>query len=155
MTDDAIRVPGRWDIKYDHSAGETASRFLRALRDDGAILGTHCPDCERVLVPPRGFCERCFVDTTDWIQVGPEGHVESFTVAPRSLGAGPEGPLALAYVQFDGADTAMVNLVEGLDLSDPAAAAEELSIGTRVTAVFDPPDEREARITDFHYELAE
>lgn len=155
MSDDPIHVPGRWDIEYDHSAGETASRFLRALRDDATVLGRRCPDCERVLVPPRGFCERCFVDTDGWREVGPRGRIESFTVVPRSLGAGPEAPFALAYVQLDGADTAMVNLVEGLDLDDPAAAAERLAIGTRVAAVFDPPDEREARVTDFHYELVE
>lgn len=155
MSNDPIHVPGRWDIEYDHSAGETASRFLRTLRDDAQVIGRRCPDCERVLVPPRGFCERCFVDTDEWVEVGPEGRIESFTVVPRHLGAGPEAPFALAYVQLDGADTAMVNLVEGIDLDDPEAAAERLAVGSRVTAVFADADEREARVTDFHYELVE
>jgi len=148
MTEDTIHVPGRWDIEYDYSAGETASRFLRSLRDDETVLGRQCPDCER-------FCERCYVDTDEWIEVGPEGRIESFTVIPRDLGAGPEAPFALAYVQLDDADTAMVNLVEGVDASDPQLAAETLSLGTRARTAFAPEDEREARITDFHYEVIE
>lgn len=155
MSDNVLTVPGHWDITYDHSAGETASRFLSTLQDEGRILGRRCPECERVLAPPRGVCDKCFVDTTDWVEIGPEGHIESFTIVPHNLGAGPDAPYAIAYVQLDGADTAMVNLLVGLDLDDSDEAAERLGIGTRVEAIFKPKDEREARITDFHYELVE
>lgn len=148
-----ITIPGSWNIDYDYSAGETASHFLTTIRDEGKILGKQCPECERVLAPPRAFCERCFVDTEDWVEIGPGGRIESYTVTPHHLGAGPEAPFALAYVQLDGADTAMVNVLEGLDLSDPIAAAESLSVGDRVEVEMDPPEEREARITDFHYTL--
>lgn len=153
MTDDTIEIPGEWNIQYSYSAGPTVGEFLAALRDDERVLGRQCPDCERVLVPPRSFCERCFVDTDEWIEVGPGGRIESFTVVPEAVGAGPEAPFAIAYVRLDGADTAMVNEVEGVDLTDPDAAAERLSVGTRVRTVFEPPEEREGRITDFHYEL--
>lgn len=153
MNQDTLHVPSRWDIEYDHSAGKTASHFLRTLRDHEQILGRQCPQCNRVLVPPRDFCERCFTDTHQWTEVGPGGRIESFTVVPDELGAGPEAPFALAYVQLDGADTAMVNLIAGVDAGNPADAAEHLAVGTRVSAVFKPEDEREARITDFHYEL--
>jgi uncharacterized OB-fold protein len=155
MSNDTIHVPGHWDIEYDYSAGETASHFLRTLRDEAQVLGRHCPDCDRVLVPPRGFCERCFVDTDEWVEVGSEGRIESFTVVPEDLGAGPEAPFALAYVQLDGANTAMVNLVEGVDAAEPAVVAEQLVVGTRVATVFDDENDREARITDFHYEVVE
>lgn len=152
-TNDTIHVPGHWDIKYDHSAGEIGSRFLKTLRDEGRLIGRQCPECERVLAPPRGFCERCFVDTAEWIEIGPGGRVESFTVVPDDLGAGPDAPFALAYVQLDGADTAMVNQVKGLDLSDTEEAASQLKIGTRLTATMKPESDREGLITDFHYEL--
>ncbi len=152
-SNETVYVPGHWDIEYEHAAGETASRFLTALRDDEQLLGKRCPECGRVLAPPRGFCEQCFVDTDDWVEIGPDGQIESFTIVPNPLGAGPEAPYAIAYVQLDGADTAMVNLLRGVDLDDTEAAADRLSVGTPVTTVFAPPAEREARITDFHYEL--
>lgn len=153
MTDDTVHVTEQWDITYDHAAGETASTFLRALQEDEQVLGRQCPECDRVLTPPRGFCSRCFVDTDDWVEVGPGGRIEAFTVVPNDLGAGPEAPFAIAYVQLDGADTAMVNEVKGLDFDDVEATAASLEIGTRVTTAFKPAVEREARITDFYYEL--
>lgn len=148
-----ITIPGHWDIEYEYAAGETASRFLTELRDNQRILGRQCPDCERVLAPPRSFCEQCYCDTGEWVEIGSGGVVEAFTIVPNDLGSGPEAPYAVAYVKLDDADTAMVNEVEGVDLSDVDAAAEKLSLGTRLKATFDPADEREGEITDFHYEL--
>lgn len=153
MTKDSIHVTEHWDIKYEHSAGDTASRFLRELRDNQRVLGRKCPECERVLTPPRGFCSRCFVDTDEWVEVGPGGHIESFTVVPEDIGTGPEAPFAIAYVELDGADTSMVNEIKNIDLSDPLEVAENINIGDRVTIGFEPEEEREGRITDFHYKM--
>lgn len=152
QSDETVYVPGHWDIEYEHAAGETVSRFLTELRDNARVLGRRCPECSTVFAPPRGFCERCFVDTTEWVEIGPSGHIESYTIVPNELGAGPEAPYAIAYVQLKGADTALVNLLRGIDLSDPDSAAAQLEIGTPVTTEFKPESEREARITDFHYE---
>lgn len=153
MTDEPIHVPGHWDIHYDYAAGETATTFLRSIGEDAQLLGKRCPACERVLAPPRGFCDRCLMDTDEWVEIGPAGHVESFTIVTEDIGTGPDPPFAPAYVQMDGADTAMVNLLRGLDLSDPERAAARLDVGTPVRAVFAAPADREARITDFHWEL--
>jgi len=155
MTDEIITIPGSWGINYDYSVRETASHFLASVRDDGQLLGRECPECGRVLAPPRDFCERCFVDKADWVEVSPGDRVESFTIVPQDLGAGPDVPFVLAYIQLDGVHTAMVNEVGGIDLSDVEAAAEELAVGTRLEAVFEPESESEGRITDFHYEPAD
>jgi uncharacterized OB-fold protein len=153
MQEDIIHVPGRWEINYDHSAGETATQFLKAIGEDAQLLGKRCPGCGRVLAPPRGFCDRCLVDTDEWVEIGPTGHIESFTIVTEDIGTGPDPPFAPAYVQLEGADTAMVNLLRGLDLTDPEAAAATLGVGKPVRAVFAEPTERECRITDFHWEL--
>ena len=55
------------------------------------------------------------------------------------------------YVTLDGADTAIVNFITGVDLSDLDAAARFLMTRPRVTAIF--KDVREGRITDFHFEI--
>lgn len=147
--DERILIPGSWRLDYSHAAGRAASRFLVALRDEGRILASPCPRCGRVRVPPRSFCEDCFVRTSDeWVEVGPGGVVEAFTVTRAEFPGYPPPPHALAYVRLDGAGTAMANFVEGLDLSD--ADGPPLAIGDRVRAVFAP--ERQARITDFHFE---
>ena len=146
-----ITIPGRWDITYNYSAGETGSEFLRRLRDEKRISGVKCPKCERVILPPRGFCERCFVACETWIDVGMEGVIEAFTITSEPFDGLPEPPYAIAYVTLDGASTAMLNFVRGVDLSDVAAAAKKLAIGTRLRVEW--AAQRQGRITDFHYVL--
>jgi uncharacterized OB-fold protein len=63
----------------------------------------------------------------------------------------PPPPYAIAYVRLDNVSTAMLNFVRGLDLGDVPAAAKRLAPGARVKVIF--ADEREGRVTDFHYEL--
>lgn len=142
----------RWDIPYSHSAGPIASRFFVAVRDEQQIYGTRCPSCKRVMVPPRGHCVNCFVEVDSWVPVGPGGTVSAFTVTCAAFPEAPKPPYALAYVRLDGADTAMANFVEGLDLSDPSRAAQQLD-GARVEVVFH--EERVGSITDFSFVLVE
>lgn len=142
-------VEQHWDIRYQHTADAVAARFFEAIRDEGRLLGIRCPQCDRVLVPPRPFCDRDFVDTDGWVDLGNEGVIELFTIVYLKTPGLPEPPYAIAYVRPDGADTAIMNLVEGVDLSDPSSAAESLAIGRRVRVEFN--EEREGRVSDFHY----
>ncbi|MFQ5401110.1 MAG: Zn-ribbon domain-containing OB-fold protein [Anaerolineae bacterium] len=114
MSDDFIAAGVNLEFRY--AAGETASRFLAALRDERKIYGTRCPQCQRVLVPARGFCPRCGVDTAVWLQVGPTGTL---------VAAAP--PFGL--IRLDGADTNLVHRLDGAPL-------DAWQVGMRVEAVF-------------------
>lgn len=147
-TDERLTIPGRWDLEFQHAAGRAASRFLVALRDRGVLLASPCERCGRVRVPPRSFCEDCFVRTSDdWVEVGPEGVIEAFTITYAAFPGYRTPPHAIAYVRPDGASTAIGNYVDGVALSDHDAAARALAIGTRVRAEF--AGDREGRVTDF------
>jgi uncharacterized protein len=152
-TAEAITLPATWHLEFLHAAGRAASRFLIALRDEQRLLASPCPRCGRVYVAPRDFCEECFVKTSDeWVAVGPVGEIRAFTIGYTELPGYPQTPYAIAYVQPDGADTAICNFVEGIELADPHAAAAALKLGTKLRAVY--ASTREARITDFHWEPA-
>ena len=148
-----ITIPGHWDITYEYAAGATGSEFLGRLRDEQRICGIRCSGCERVILPPRGFCERCFIKTEEWVEVGAGGVIESFTISSEPFQGLPDPPYAIAYVTLDGASTAMVNFVRNIDLSDTQGAARRMAVGTRVEVKW--KDVREGRITDFYYELSE
>jgi hypothetical protein len=64
----------------------------------------------------------------------------------------PEPPYAFGFVLLDGADTAIGGYFRGVELTDPAVAAETLAIGTRVEAKF--AAERTGAMLDFWFEVA-
>ena len=146
-----ITIPGRWSFDYTYFAGESASRFFHELRENRRIMGTRCPKCRRLLVPARAFCDACMERTAEWQEVGPEGTLETFTIITAAFPGLPKPPIVMGYVTLDGADTALINLVHGEDLSDVEAAAQRLNKLPRVRTVF--IDAPQGRITDFSFEL--
>lgn len=123
-----------WDLSYRHALGETTSRFLHGLTE-GKILGRRATD-GRVLVPARSYDDRTHTATGEWVEVGTTGTIEMFTVVYEPFKGLPKPPYALAYVLLEGADTALVGYVRGLDLEDQDAAVRSLAIGTKVEVRF-------------------
>ena len=76
---------------------------------------------------------------------------EAATIVTAQFEGLPKPPYAIAYVRLDGVSTALLNFVQGEDLSDVPAAAARLKPGTRVRVAF--VSKPEGRITDFHYVL--
>lgn len=140
-----------WNITYTHALGETASRFFVELRDNKKILGKRDAKSGRVLVPPRAFSDQTLEPTTDWVEVGPGGVIETFTMVYETFQNLPEPPYAFGFVMLNGADTAIGGFFRGVDLADPAKAAEKLAVGSRVVTKF--AEDRIGDITDFWFEL--
>jgi uncharacterized protein len=141
-----------WNITYNHALGETASWFFVQIRDHAKIYGKRSADSGRVLVPPRMFSDQTLQLTTDWVEVGPGGRIETFTIVYEGFQNLPPPPYAFGYVLLDGADTAIVGFFKGVDLSDAAAAAKRLGVGTRVVTKF--ADKRKGDMLDFWFEAA-
>jgi hypothetical protein len=149
--DDLLVLPGNWNFDYQYIAGETASRFFAELRDHRRIVGRRCPSCRRLLVPARSYCDACYVETRDWEEVGLAGTIEAFAIIQTQFPGLPPPPLAIGFVTLDGADSAILNFIRGVDLSDVDAAGERLFNENRVAVEF--ADDRQGRITDFHFVL--
>jgi uncharacterized OB-fold protein len=139
-----------WNITYDHALGETASYFFTQIRDNAKIYGRRDARSGRVLVPPRAFSDQSLEPTKEWVEVGPGGQIEAFTIVYEAFRGLPDPPYAFGYVMLDGADTAIGGLFKGIDLEDPAAAAKRLAIGTRVMTKF--ADQRKGEVLDFWFE---
>jgi len=142
----------RWNITYQHALGEVASWFFTQIRDHGKIYGRRCADSKRVLVPPRAFSDETLEPTKEWVEVGPGGKIEAFTIVYESFQNLPDPPYAFGYVTLDGADTAIGGFFKGIDLSDPKRAANELKIGTRIETRF--AEQRKGDVLDFWFELS-
>jgi uncharacterized OB-fold protein len=135
--------PGAFPFRYRYTAGVAGSRFLEALRDRGAFLGSRCGACAYTYVPARLFCERCFADLSgSEVEVGPAGVLESFTVVYVGVEGEPlERPVVLGLVRLDGADAVLLHRV--LEAEETA-----FEVGMRVEAVLEPPERRRGSILD-------
>lgn len=140
-----------WHIRYQFPLGEVGARFFAGLRER-RILATRCSASDMTYLPPRAYCERSFTPCDGWVEAGHEGTIEAATIVTATFESLPPPPYAIAYVRLDGVDTALLNFVRGIDLSDVPAAAAKLSPGTRVRVEF--VAQPQGRITDFHYVLA-
>jgi uncharacterized OB-fold protein len=146
---DARAWYGEIPIGSLYTAGVAGERFLRALKDEGRLLATHCEQCDFTYLPPALFCERCFVELTDWVEVGPQAEVLTFTVMTVKPDGSPlEHPAVVAFVQPDGADGGLLHYLGDVD---PA----QVEIGMRVMPVYKPSAERQGSILDItHFKPA-
>ena len=142
----ALRAEYAWD------AGVAIGAYLDGLRA-GRILGRTCRRCDRVLVPPRMFCEQCFRPTQGWVEVPATGRVATFSVC---------------YVTWDMQPLVLPELPAVIELGEGRAEAgvgphpgilhrlggvdpDDVSIGMRVRAVWKPAREREGSVLDIRY----
>jgi uncharacterized protein len=139
-----------WNITYRHALGETASYFFANIRDHRKLYGRRCGSTGRVLAPPRAFSDQSLKPTTEWVEVGPDGVIEAFTIVYEEFQNLPPPPYAFGYVRLDNADTAIGGFFRGVDLTNAAKAADKLKIGTRVTTKF--ADVRTGDVLDFWFE---
>lgn len=143
-----VTVTETWTVRYEYATGEVAGTFMDGLKQR-KILATRCSKSGLTYLPPRAYCERSFERCDGWVEAGSEGVIEASTVVTRGFEGSRTPPFAIAFVRLDGVDSAIVNYVEGLDLSDVRDAAARLRPGTRVRVEFVP--EPEGRITDFFF----
>jgi len=147
---EVFTIPGRWEIPFSYSAGQTATRFFKELRDNKKIMGTRCRRCGRVLMPPRSFCESCFEPIDEWVELAETGTLVAYTIVMEQFAGFPQPPYVLGFVKLDGADTAVAHFIQGLNLDSLESIQKQVSIGMRVKAVFN--EERQGRLTDFTFQ---
>lgn len=130
-TQDCFVVEGKLALPYTYFAGRVGSQFIITLRDEKKIMGTRCPTCEQVYVPPRQVCNKDFTDIRDnWVEVGNRGTVSNFTVVRYDDNHLPrKAPFVLALIKLEGADTPFMHILEEIDPAD-------VTTGMTVEAVF-------------------
>ncbi|MBT4502564.1 MAG: Zn-ribbon domain-containing OB-fold protein [Gemmatimonadetes bacterium] len=130
---------GNLPVTSRYTYGLAGERFFRALKDENAIMGSYCPDCDHTYVPANVFCERCLGELTEWSNMGLVGNLYTFPVLFVGYDGAPlDEPETVGFISFgDG------GLVHRID-ADP----EELFIGMLMQAVLKPKAERKASILD-------
>jgi uncharacterized protein len=135
------------DLKYAWASGVAISRFLYELKR-GRIIARKCNKCERILVPPRMFCEDCFRTNDMWVFVKDTGVVNTYSISHVAADASRiKEPLYVAVINIDGASP----LMGFLHLLGEVSSEKDIRVGMKVQAVWKPESERVGSILDIKY----
>ena len=134
---------GELPITNRYTYGLAAEKFFRALKEQGKFLGTRCPDCQITYVPATTFCERCFHELYDWIELDPVGEIDTYTIlAVDEAGAPLQEPVIVAFIHV--ANGGIIHIIAEIE-------AEDIYFGMPVEAVLKPLHERQGSILDILY----
>ncbi|GAA3676791.1 hypothetical protein GCM10023081_13840 [Arthrobacter ginkgonis] len=104
----------------------------------GVLLGQRCGDCGAWRWPPREHCPRCHAAAPVWERLAGTGRIAGLAVVHRPLDPtiADELPLAVAHIELDGTEAAIV-LTSTLGTGDAGRAR----VGDAVAVGFLPlPD---------------
>jgi uncharacterized OB-fold protein len=137
---EALHASHVLEFPYSRSVGPVIGAFLTGLRD-GKLSGVRGASGS-VIVPPTEYDPATGDDTGELVEVGPGGVVESWAWVSNPLPKHPLAtPFAWALIRLDGADTAMLHVVD-------AGGPDQVATGDRVTVRFRPAGDRIGAMAD-------
>ncbi|MEF8874618.1 MAG: Zn-ribbon domain-containing OB-fold protein [Candidatus Thermoplasmatota archaeon] len=141
---DLTQWKGNMEAHYLYTSGQAGEDFFDGLKE-GNIIANECPECGTVYVPPRLYCEDCFVEIpADYMELEGTGTIDCYTIAKvDTYDEELENPEIWAIIKMDGADSGFTHKVD----ADP----DEVEAGDKVKAVLKPEGEREGKITDIEH----
>lgn len=125
---EATAWEGEIPVHYLYTYGIAGEKFFRGIMEKGTFLATQCKECGITYLPPRIYCERCFKELTDYVDVGLKGEVYSYTVCHHDLsGKRMDVPRVVAHVRIQGTDGGIIHYLDVLP--------QDARIGMKVEAV--------------------
>jgi hypothetical protein len=142
-TVEILRCPVK--LEYLYSAGQSASRFLRAIAQ-GKLLGQRCPVDGRVYFPTRGSCpQHGVLMSGEPVELPDTGTVVTYSInRVPSENIKLELPYAPLQVLLDGADTVLMHVLGECPI-------DQVHMGMRVKAVWKPKSEWTTSIGNILY----
>lgn len=121
-------------LNYKYSAGVAGQRFAEGLKQ-GKILGSKCSKCGQTFLPPSIYCPECYVYTSEYVEVGPQGELYSFAERNNRV---------VGLIRFSGVRGGLIHYVK-------KPAAGKLRVGLKVRASFRPADQRVGDLADIEF----
>ena len=120
------------------------SAFMRAIRE-GKLLGARCPDTGKVYIPPRLTSVETASPMSELVELPDRGVVYTYCIVNiKFYEQVLDIPYAYAYIVLDGADSAIMHLVQECPI-------EEMRPGMRVQAVWKDPSEWTESLENIRY----
>jgi uncharacterized OB-fold protein len=138
---------GNMQADYFYPSGAAGDKFFKHLMQMDTFLATKCSKCNKILFPPRMYCEDCYQEITDddWAEVPAAGTIRLFTVVMLDAhGEKLANPKVIALIDINKTNGAMLGVIKTDDIN------KDLS-GIKVKAILKPRETREGTIKDILY----
>lgn len=114
----------------------TAASFNQYLAEH-KLMGTRCPTCDTVYLPPRAICPQCHGEALEWVELAGRGKLVAFT----SIHVGPSAMVAEGYDRNNPYVSGIVETEEGAKISArilglDARRPDVIWIGTALVVTF-------------------
>ncbi len=130
-------------LEYTVYPGREQVNFLRALVE-GRIVGRRSPN-GKVYVPPMGACPMTGELFVEDVPVADVGTITTYCVINIPFeGQRLTPPYVCGWILLDGADVPLFHIVAGV-------GPQDVRMGMRVKAVWEPEGEREFSLTSIRY----
>ncbi len=107
----------------------TIDQFYRFI-SEGRLMAVKCNSCGKQTLPPRQICPECHSENLEWIQIGTEGRILTYTIIyipPK--GFEDMAPYAYGIIELEG-NIRLPGIIRDVDLDD-------LKVGMKVEVCFD------------------
>jgi uncharacterized OB-fold protein len=97
----------------------------------GRLMALKCVECEKLLIPPRIICPKCYSSKFKWIQLSGKGKIHTFSyihIAPKQFSS--QAPYIIGIVKLE----------EGLTLSGRIMADKDTKIEIGMDLIVDFED---------------
>ncbi len=125
----------------------TSASFYQYLAEH-KLMGSRCPSCGGLHVPPRPLCPACQGEEMEWVEMSGSGTLLAFTtisIAPTAMieaGYGKDNPYCTGIVLLEEGPTISAQIL-GVDVRQPA----QIAIGTPLRVAFVERGEGDRRRT--------
>ncbi len=141
---ECTNFPGAIPVNYVYTFGIAGEKFFRTIKDKGTFVASKCPHCNKLYVPPQIYCDECFGTLDQYVDIGIEGEIYSFTECYYDFkGNRYDEPHIMGLIKFDGVEGGIIHRLN--------VKKEDLKIGTKVVAVFKPAKSRTGSLDDILY----
>ncbi len=137
-----------WHIDYRVSVGSVYTKFFEGLKNK-RIIGNKCPECGNIYIPVKTFCDKCFVQPTEWIEAKQRGTVQGFTVTFLKLEGLPDPPYISAIIKIDNSAVSLIHFLGGIDYKDQEELPSKIHLGMAVEPVWE--ENRKGDMLDIKY----
>ena len=130
------RIELNLEFHFQHSLGKV-SRFFLEL-ENHRLMGTRCPQCGKVWMPPRALCGDDMT-ITEWVALPNHGTLNAASLSAYTLtSGGGSAELVLGYVQIEGADTAILQQIKNYDAASDLVPGRAMRVAWANQAVAHP-----------------